>query len=185
MSGKLFVISGPSGSGKSTICRILEKQENIWISVSATTRKPRKGEEDGVNYFFLTREEFEEKIRAGEFYEYARVFENYYGTLKKTVDDMLEKGFDVILEIDVQGAVQIMEKREDAVSIFILPPDRKTLLERLAGRETETKEQIELRTREADRELSYQDRYDYRVVNDDLDECVSEVLEIMEKSHEN
>lgn len=181
MSGQLYVISGPSGSGKSTICRILEKEDNIKISVSATTRKPRKGEKDGINYYFLSREEFEEKIKRNAFYEYARVFENYYGTLRETVDEMLSQGFDVILEIDVQGAVQIMEKRPDAVTIFILPPDRKTLLERLSGRETETREQIELRTKEADRELSYKDRYDYRVINDDLDLCVKEILEIMEK----
>lgn len=181
MSGKLFVISGPSGSGKSTITKILAEDENVRISVSATTRKPRPGETDGVSYYFLEKSEFEEKIEKGEFYEYARVFENYYGTLRKTVDDMLFEGYDVILEIDVQGALQIMEKRPDAVTVFIMPPDMETLLKRLSGRKTETKEQIELRTREAKREISFRDRYDYCVINDDLDRCVDEIKQIMEK----
>ncbi len=179
MRGKLFVISGPSGCGKGTICKILEEEENIKISISATTRLPRNGEEEGVNYFFLTREEFEKKIKESAFYEYANVFENYYGTLKDKVDDLLNEGYNVILEIDVQGAMQIKEVNKDVVMIFIMPPSEEELKNRLLGRKTESEEQVNLRLLEAKKEMEFAFKYDYTVVNDSLDVAVKEIKDII------
>lgn len=180
MKGRLFVISGPSGSGKSTICKELaDRNENIIISISATTRKPREHEKDGLNYFFLTKEEFEQKIAENAFYEYALVFNNYYGTLKEKIDDKLNEGYDVILEIDVQGAMQMKEQNSDIIMIFIMPPSKKELLNRLTGRKTESKAEIELRTAIALEEMEKKDEYDYIVVNDDLDVAIKEVEQII------
>jgi len=179
MRGNLFVISGPSGSGKSTICKELEKNENIKISISATTRPIRKGEEEGINYFFLTIDDFEKKIKENAFYEYARVFNNYYGTLKDKVDEMLDRGFNVILEIDVQGAMQIKEQNDKATLIFIMPPSEEELVDRLTGRNTESDEQLKLRIATAREEILYKHKYDYVVVNDELDRAVKEIENII------
>lgn len=181
MKGSLFVISGPSGSGKSTICKELEKEENIKISISATTRDIRNGEEEGINYYFLSKEEFERKISENAFYEYAKVFNNYYGTLKDKVDEMLKDGYNVILEIDVQGAMQIREQNKDAVLIFIMPPSEEELIKRLTGRNTESEEQLKIRIETAKEEISYKDKYDYVVINDNLEKAVEEIKEIILK----
>ncbi len=181
MRGNLFVISGPSGSGKSTICSLLEKEDKIKISISATTRNKRTGEVDGVNYFFLTKEEFEKKIKENAFYEYANVFNNYYGTLKAKVDEMLDEGYHVILEIDVQGAMQIKEQNSEAKLIFIMPPSEEELIKRLTGRNTESEEQLKLRIGTAKKEISYKDKYDYVVINDNLEKAVEEIKEIILK----
>lgn len=182
--GKLFVMSGPSGTGKGTICKQLFKDRpNMISSVSMTTRNPREGEVEGVNYFFVSKEEFEHKIENDGLLEYARVFENYYGTPRKFVMDTLEKGNDVMLEIDVQGAMQVKEKYQDAIMIFIMPPSLEELKQRIVGRGTETEESIKRRFGEALNEIHKADHYDYMVVNDDLAEAVSDVEKIVDAEH--
>lgn len=172
---KLFVISGPSGAGKGTlVTRVRERRSNLGLTVSATTRAPRKGEVDGVNYFFLTREEFDRRVANGEFVEWAEVHGNCYGTLVSEVTSKLASGASLILEIDVQGALQVKERFPEAVLIFIKPPSLEVLRERLVGRGTETPETIELRMANAADELALADRYDDVVVNDDLDRATDE-----------
>ncbi len=144
--GLLLVISGPSGAGKGTICKeLLKGDSQSKLSISATTRKPREGEVEGLNYYFKSKEEFKEMIAEGEFLEYAQIYDNYYGTPKKAIFDELDKGNDVILEIEMQGAMQIKRAYPEAVFIFILPPSLKELKNRIVGRGTETEEQIEKR----------------------------------------
>lgn len=179
MRGKLFVISGPSGSGKSTICKELEKEENIKISISATTRPMRKGEEEGVNYYFLSNEEFQKRIKKKAFYEFASVFNHYYGTLKEKVDEMLDGGYNVILEIDVQGAMQIKRQNDKAILIFIMPPSEEELIERLTNRKTESDEQLKLRIATAKEEILFKNKYDYIVVNDDINRAANEIKGII------
>ena len=136
--GKLLVISGPSGAGKGTVCkRLLEDLDNLRFSVSMTTRSPRKGEVEGKNYYFVSREEFEKGIKSDSFLEYAMVFDNYYGTPKEMVMEALNDGIDVVLEIDTQGALQVKERFEEAILIFILPPSMKELRNRIVNRATE------------------------------------------------
>ena len=147
--GRLFVISGPSGTGKGTICKELIKDDKIRLSVSMTTRNPREGEVHGVSYYFAIKEEFLQIIEAGGFLEYAEVFGNYYGTPKMEVLELLENGIDVLLEIDVQGALQIKEVYPEAVLVFILPPSMEELRARLTGRGTETQDVVERRLGEA------------------------------------
>lgn len=173
--GRLFVISGPSGTGKGTICKELIKDETIRLSVSMTTRNPREGEVHGVSYYFATKEEFLRKIDEGGFLEHAEVFGNFYGTPKMEVLELLDKGIDVLLEIDVQGALQIKEVYPEAVLVFVLPPSLKVLRERLSGRGTETPEVLERRLGEAVKEISAADKYDFAVINDQLDEAVENV----------
>ena len=152
-------------------------------SVSMTTREPREGEVEGVNYFFVSKEEFENKIENNGLLEYARVFENYYGTPRKFVMDTLEKGNDVLLEIDVQGAMQVKEKYQDAIMVFIMPPSMEELKKRIVGRGTETEESIKRRLGEALNEIHMADKYDYMVVNDDIKKAVSDVENIVDAVH--
>ncbi len=172
--GSLIVLSGFAGVGKGTVLRSLfETQEGYAYSVSATTRSPRPGEVDGVHYFFVTKERFEEMIRNNELLEHASYVGNYYGTPKSYVEKKLEEGFDVILEIEVLGALEIKKKVPDAVLIYMLPPDAKTLYQRLKGRGTETDEVIWKRMRRAAQEALSVGEYDYIIVNDDADECAA------------
>ena len=183
-TGKLFVLSGPSGAGTGTICkRLLEETDKLDLSVSMTTRKPRVGETEGVSYFFTEKEVFQEHIKKGNLLEYAEVYGNYYGTPKTPVLDKLSRGIDVILEIDMQGALKVKESYPDGVFIFILPPSMTELRKRLTGRGTETAEAIELRLGEALKELSYIDKYDYCVVNGVLEEAVARVKAIVVAEH--
>lgn len=178
--GRLFVISGPSGAGKGTICKKLLESVDISISTSMTTRAPRPGEIDGKDYYFVTVDEFEEKIANDGMLEYARVFDNIYGTPKDMVIKQLERGRDVILEIDVQGGLQIKKKMpEQAVLVFVLPPDLTTLRQRIIDRGTETEEVIDKRFKEAINEIKLIGEYDYYVVNDELDDAVYDLKAII------
>lgn len=180
MKGILIVISGPSGAGKGTICKeLLKKNKNINLSISATTRSPRVGEVDGVNYLFMTKQKFEDMIRDNLFLEYAKVFDNYYGTPKEFVFDKLKNGEDVLLEIDIQGALKIKEIYPDGVYIFILPPSMRELKKRIINRGTECKEDIEKRFNTAFEELEYVYKYDYAVINDDLMDSVNLIESII------
>lgn len=182
--GILTILSGFSGSGKGTLVkRLMEEHDEYALSISATTRKPREGEEDGVAYFFRTREEFEEMIRKDELLEYARYVENYYGTPKTYVEEKLLEGKDVILEIEIQGALQIKAKRPDTLMLFVTPPNAKALKERLTGRGTETEEVILSRLSRAAKESEGIEQYDYLIINDDLETCVEEMHQIIQKEH--
>ena len=178
--GQLIVVSGPSGAGKDTIVgKVLERNKNAWLSISATSRKPRKGEEEGVNYFFLEKEDFEKKIKENYFLEYAEYAGNYYGTPKEKIIEKLEKGLDVILVIEIQGARKVKELVPEALFIFIMPPSEKELLKRLKNRKTEDKEKIVERFNIAYKEINEVSKYNYVVVNDDLEEAVDKTLSIM------
>jgi guanylate kinase len=178
--GQLFIVSGPSGVGKGTICReLLQENIGIALSISMTTRQPRPGEVDGKSYFFVSHEQFDSKIKANGFLEYARVYENYYGTPKQEVLDMLKKGTDVILEIDTQGALLAKKQYPNGVFIFILPPSMAVLRQRLVDRRSETEEQIKMRLDTAVTEISFITEYDYYVVNVTLPESVARMKEII------
>jgi len=178
--GLLLVVSGPSGAGKGTICKaLLNKNDQIKLSVSATTRKPRTGEVHGVNYFFLEKEEFTTMIENGEFLEYAQIYDNFYGTPKAAIIECLEKGQDVILEIEMQGAKQIKEVYPEGVFIFVLPPSLEELKSRIVGRGTETAEEIEKRFSCAFEEINQIVNYDYFIVNEDVDKSVNDVEAII------
>ncbi len=178
--GLLLVISGPSGAGKGTVCReLLKKNKDLKLSISTTTRDPRPGEVEGVNYFFRSKEEFEQMIVEGEFLEYAKVYDNYYGTPKPYVKKQLLDGNDIILEIDIQGALKVKEKYEDGVFIFILPPSMEELKKRIVNRGTETKEQVLKRFEHAYRELNFIKRYNYVVVNDQVKNAVEKINAII------
>ena len=178
--GLLLVVSGPSGAGKGTICKaLLNKNDQIKLSVSATTRKPRNGEVHGVNYFFIEKEEFTKMIENGEFLEYAQIYDNFYGTPKAAIIECLEKGQDVILEIEKQGARQIKEVYPEGVFIFVLPPSLEELKSRIVGRGTETQEEIEKRFSCAFEEINQIVNYDYFIVNEDIEKSVSDVEAII------
>jgi len=178
--GFLLVISGPSGSGKGTVSQaLLERNKDIVFSISATTRKPRPGEKDGVNYFFLEEEEFMKRAERGEFLEYAFVHNNYYGTPKDFVLKEIEKGEIVLLEIDVQGALQIKKNYKNVVFVFLLPPTMDELKNRIIKRGTETEEDIELRLKNAFEELDFVGEYDYFVVNDKVEDAVKDIEHII------
>lgn len=178
--GFLLVLSGPSGSGKGTVSEALMKNnDDIIFSTSVTTRTPRPGEVNGENYFFATREEFEKMVDNDELLEHAFVHTNYYGTPKKFVFDEIEKGEIVLLEIDVQGALQIKEKYKEAVFIFLIPPTMDELKSRLVKRDTETEDEIETRYRNAFKELDFVGEYDYFVINDVIDNAVKDIETII------
>lgn len=178
--GNLIVISGPSGAGKDSIVEGLMKQnKNVSLSISATTRAPRGEEKDGINYYFLTREEFEKKIKQNEFLEYAEYNGNYYGTPKSGIIDKLNKGVDVILVIEIQGALKVKELIKEAIFIFILPPSMEELKRRLVARNTEDKEKILKRFQTAYKEINEITKYNYVVINDDLNEAVNKVDAIL------
>lgn len=179
--GMLLVISGPSGTGKGTIIEQLMKADsNLVFSVSATTRAPRPGEIDGVHYHFMTVDQYNELVARNAFVEHAQVHGNLYGTLKSEVNERLARGEDVVLDIDVQGALSVIGSGIECVSIFILPPSLKVLRERLTGRGTETPEAVERRMKNAVEELTHKDKYQYKVINDDLDEAIRCVQTIIE-----
>ena len=181
---KVYVVSGPSGSGKGTVLAQIKKRPDVFYSVSATTRGMRPGEIDGVDYHFISREQFLEMIERGEFLEHAEYVHNFYGTPIQPIRDNLAAGRDVIVEIEVQGFLQIKEKLPEAETVFIMPPSVDELERRLRGRGTETEEKIQGRLKTALEEMKYADRYDHIVVNDELDKAVSELLEIMGKERE-
>ncbi len=182
--GILIVVSGFSGAGKGTIMKeLLNRYDNYALSVSATTRNPREGEADGREYFFKTVPEFEKMIAKEELIEYARYVNNYYGTPRAYVEEKLSEGRDVILEIEIQGALKVKEKFPETVLLFVMPPSAKVLKERLIGRGTETEDVILSRMKRAGEEAEGMDRYDYLVINDDLSACVEEVHQIIRSEH--
>lgn len=179
--GLLIVVSGPSGAGKDTIChKLIKENSNIWMSVSMTTRKPRPLEKEGVDYFFVSSEEFENKINDNTFLEYASYNDNYYGTPKDKVEKKLNEGKDVILVIDINGAINIKKIIPSALFIFIMPPDMETLKNRLIGRKTESKDKVVQRFITAYNEVNNYKKYNYVVVNDKVEDAVNKVKSIIQ-----
>ena len=182
--GILIIVSGFSGAGKGTVMkRIMNDYNNYALSISATTRNPRAGEENGREYFFKTVEEFENMIANDQLIEYAQYVGNYYGTPKEYVESMLDQGKDVILEIEMQGAMKVKEKMPDTLLVFVTPPSAQELKNRLVGRGTEDMDTINARLKRANEEVYYMDKYDYLLINDDLDQCVKELHEIIQSEH--
>lgn len=179
--GLLIVVSGPSGAGKDTICqKLIKENSNIWMSVSMTTRKPRPLEKDGVDYFFVSKEDFFNKINDNTFLEYASYNDNYYGTPKDKVEEKLNEGKDVILVIDINGAINIKKIIPSALFIFIMPPDMETLKNRLIGRKTESKDKVVQRFITAYNEVNNYKKYNYVVVNDKVEDAVNKVKSIIQ-----
>lgn len=187
MNGKgiLIVVSGFSGSGKGTLMKeLLSRYPDTYaLSISATTRKPREGEVDGREYFFISKDEFEKMIAKGDLIEYAKYVENYYGTPRKYVEQKLEEGKDVILEIEIQGALKVKKAFPDTLLLFVTPPTARELQSRLVGRGTETMDVIRSRMNRACEEAEGMDSYDYLIVNDNLDSCVEEMHQIIQGEH--
>ena len=182
--GILIVVSGFSGSGKGTIMKEMMRQyDNYALSISATTRNPRPGEEDGREYFFKTVEEFEKMIAKDELIEYARYVDNYYGTPRAYVEEQLDAGKDVILEIEIQGALKVKEKFPETLLLFVTPPTAKELRNRLVGRGTETMDVIDFRMNRAKEEADGMDQYDYLIINDVLQDCVEQMHRIIQGEH--
>ena len=178
--GNLFVVSGPSGAGKGTLLsQVIERIPDAWVSVSATTRSPRPGEIEGVHYFFLDTDHFKSLVEQDGFLEWAQVRDNYYGTLKQSVIDHMNAGDQVILEIDVQGALQVRKALPEAHLVFIEPPSLEELERRLRQRGTETEDVISSRMKTAEVELAQKMEYDVQVVNDDLERAVDELVEVI------
>ena len=182
--GVLTVISGFSGAGKGTVVKQLLDKYDYGLSISATTRSPREGEQDGREYFFKTKEEFEQMIAEHQLIEYARYVGNYYGTPKEYVVQQLEQGKDVILEIEIQGALKVKEKYPDTLLMFVTPPSAQVLKDRLVGRGTETAEVIDSRMKRAVEESQGVEKYDYLVINDDLERCAKEMHSIIQGEHD-
>jgi len=179
MAGKMVVISGPSGAGKSTICKRLLEDPRVQFSISATTRPIRPGEVDGRDYYFLTPDQFRERVERGEFIEHANVHGNMYGTLREPIREALDAGRVYLLEIDVQGALQLKAQGIPGQYVFIAPPDFEELRRRLTGRKTETPEVLERRLKKAEDEWRDRVHYDHIVVNDELERAVAEVRELV------
>jgi guanylate kinase len=178
--GILFIISAPSGSGKTTLCtRLVESVDSLYRSISMTTRAPRPGEKDGMDYIFIEKQEFVKRQKKNEFLEWAKVFDEYYGTPKKYILHMLKRGSDVLLSIDVQGAMKIKRLKLDAVYIFILPPSLAMLRERLISRSTESKEAIRERLNVARKEIICSQKYDYVVINNRLESALDNLRAII------
>ncbi|NLD10888.1 guanylate kinase [Aminicella lysinilytica] len=185
-SGKLFIISGPSGAGKGTICKGLLEDcdpDRMSLSISMTTRQPRKGEIDGESYYFATKEKFQATIEEDGFLEHAEVYGNCYGTPKAKVLEKLQQGIDVVLEIDIQGALNVKNAYPNGIFIFILPPSMAELRKRITGRGTDSREAINMRLSQTLKEISYIDKYDYVVVNGELSEAVDRVKAIVTAEH--
>ncbi len=181
-SGNLFIISAPSGAGKTTLCKaLLDRFPDVRYSVSTTTRPPRKGETHGRDYFFTDKETFEKKLRQGLWAEWAEVHGNYYGTSDEFLSQCLENGRDVLLDIDVQGARQILKRYPDSVAVFIMPPSVETLRKRLESRATDSKEVVERRLRDAVGEIAQRNIYQHVIVNDRLDEAADRLIELVSK----
>lgn len=179
--GMLIVISGPSGCGKDSVVKnLLTKNKNIWVSISCTSRDKRQNEEDGKDYYFVTKEEFEEKIKNNEMLEYAKYTNNYYGTPKKYIKEHLDKGEDVILIIEIQGALKIKEILKETIFIFILPPSMDELRKRLVGRNTESIEKVEERFKTAYQEINEVKKYNYAIVNDEIDKAADKINSIIQ-----
>jgi guanylate kinase len=179
-SAKVFVITGPSGVGKGTLIKqLLERVPGLKLSVSATTRAPREGEEDGRDYHFLTEDQFQERRDAGDFLEFATYSGNHYGTLNSELERCLAAGRSVVLEIEVQGATQVRAAKPDSVQIFIAPPDPAVLRERLRGRGTDSPDAIDRRLKTAEQELAQQDDFNHRIVNDDLANASDELESVV------
>ena len=177
---KLIIITGPSGVGKGTVVKeLLDRNKDIWLSISATTRNPRMGEKDGENYYFISDERFKDMIDKKEFLEWAQFAGNYYGTPLSTVNEKIEKGFVVLLEIEVEGAKQIKEKFPEALSIFLLPPSKAELEKRIRNRGTEKEEAINRRLSRANYEIASSCEFDFVLTNHDVDETVKEVFKII------
>jgi len=184
MNKKLFVISGCSGVGKGTVInKFMERNKDFILSVSCTTRKPREGEKDGIHYFFINKEEFEQNIKEDKFLEYAQFAENYYGTKKKYIQQKFDEGFNIILEIETQGALQVKAKMPEAVLIFIAPPSYDALKKRLLSRGTENEEVILERLQKAHRELTLAAGYDYIVINDNVENAADRIKAIIRAEH--
>ena len=183
--GLLVVISGPSGVGKGTVRKALFEMEghDLVYSISMTTRAPREGEVEGVDYFFVTKEEFEQRIKDDKFLEYAKFVGHYYGTPKDKVDEQIDKGKEVVLEIEVQRATQVREKAKDGVFIFIAPPNKEALYRRLLRRGTENTEMMQKRMDKADREFPLAHKYDYIVVNDEVTNAADRIMAIIRAEH--
>lgn len=179
--GKLFILSGPSGVGKGSLSKILLADDglNVVFSTSATTREPREGEENGKDYFFMSKEKFANMIKKDKFIEYAKFVDNYYGTPREAVENLLSSGKNVILEIEVQGAIQVITKDPKVVSIFIAPPNIEELKKRLMSRGSESKEVIEARIEQAKFELALKSKYSHVVVNDELIKCAAKIAAII------
>ena len=179
--GTLVVLSGPSGTGKGTVCGVVRNHlgDAVRYSISATTRKPRTGEEHGREYFFFSKEEFEALREQNGFLEWAQVYDNYYGTPRAFVEEVLASGKDCILEIDPQGALQVRKATDEAVLVFIAPPSLEELRNRLTGRGTESAEEVEKRLSCAESELAYRDKYDYIIVNDDVETAAAKMEAIL------
>ena len=178
--GALYVVSGPSGAGKSTVCKLVRERLGINLSISATSRKPRNGEQEGVDYFFITAEEVERKIKNDDFLEYANVHGNYYGTLKSEVEERLKKGEKVLLEIDVQGGVQVKDKFPAANLIFFKTANKEELEKRLRGRNTDSEEVIQARLKNSLKELEYEKKYDKVIINNEIEQACNDLISIIE-----
>ena len=186
MNKKLFVLSGSSGVGKGTVLKgFLDKNPNFMLSISCTTRKPRQGEVDGVNYFFISKDDFKNCIENDKFLEWAEFAGNFYGTKKKYINQCLQEGKDIILEIDTQGALQVKKQMPEAVLIFICPPSYETLESRLRGRHTEDEETVQKRLEQVKVELERAEKFDYKIVNDNLEDAINELSRVIFGEMEN